>query len=47
MDIEAAIKLMIDWNEYYVQPSLSDTELQSVLKSIVSRENKKESGVSV
>ena len=44
MDIEAAIKLMIDWNEYYVQPSLSDKELQAVLKSIISRENQKERG---
>lgn len=44
MDIEAAIKLMIDWNEYYVQPSLSDSELQAVLKSIISRENEKERG---
>ena len=47
MDIESAIRLMIDWNENYVQPSLSDAELQAVLKSIISRENKKESGVSV
>ena len=44
MDIEAAIKLMIDWNEYYVQPSLTDSELQAVLKSIISRENEKERG---
>jgi len=44
MDIEAAIKLMIDWNEYYVQPSLTDSELQAVLKSIISRENQKERG---
>ena len=44
MDIEAAIKLMIDWNEHYVHPSLSDQELQAVLKSIISRENEKERG---
>ena len=42
MDIEAAIKLMIEWNKYYVQPPLEPSELHSVLKSIVSRENKKE-----
>lgn len=44
MDIEAAIKLMIDWNKHYVQPSLSDKELKAVLKSIISRENEKERG---
>lgn len=42
MDIEAAIKLMIDWNEHYVQPPLGQSELHSVLKSIISRENLKE-----
>ena len=42
MDIEAAIKLMLDWNAHYVQPPLGKNELHSVLKSIVSRENKKE-----
>jgi len=41
MDIEAAIHLMIDWNEHYVQPPLEQSELHSVLESIVSRENKK------
>jgi len=41
MDIEAAIKLMLDWNAHYVQPPLGKNELHSVLKSIVSRENKK------
>ena len=42
MDIEAAIKLMLDWNAHYVHPPLGKNELHSVLKSIVSRENKKE-----
>jgi hypothetical protein len=42
MDIEAAINLMIDWNDRYVQPPLGQSELHSVLKSIVSREKQKE-----
>lgn len=41
MGIEAAIKLMTDWNEQYVQPPLGQRELHSVLKSILNRENKK------
>lgn len=44
MDIEAAINLMIDWNDRYVQPPLGQSELHSVLKSIISRENEKERG---
>ncbi len=44
MEIEAAIALMIDWNQYYVKPSLSEAELHAVMKSIVSRETKKERG---
>jgi len=44
MDIEAAIALMINWNEHYVQPPLDPGELHSVIESIVSRENKKERG---
>ena len=42
MSIEAAIALMIDWNKYYVKPPLSSAELHAVIKSVVSRENKKE-----
>ena len=41
MSIEAAIALMIDWNKYYVKPPLSSAELHAVIKSVVSRENKK------
>ena len=44
MNVEAAIKLMIDWNTRYVQPSLGSKELHSVLKSVVNRENKKRGG---
>ena len=44
MSIEAAIALMIDWNKYYVKPPLSSAELHAVIKSVVSRENKKERG---
>lgn len=42
MSIEAAIALMIDWNKHYVKPPLSSAELHAVIKSVVSRENKKE-----
>jgi len=42
MSIESAIALMIDWNKYYVRPPLSSAELHAVIKSVVSRENKKE-----
>lgn len=42
MSIESAIALMIDWNKYYIRPPLSSAELHAVIKSVVSRENKKE-----
>lgn len=41
MSIEAAIALMIDWNDHYTKPPLSSAELHAVIKSVVSRENKK------
>ena len=41
MNIKAAISLIIDWNKNYVKPPLDQSELHSIIKSVVSREGKK------